>query len=38
MLVKYDKVTPSPDGLIDAFVTYFNENVADYDLSKISKS
>lgn len=38
MLVKYDKVTPSPDGLVDAFITYFNENVADYDLSKISKS
>lgn len=38
MLDRYDKVDPSPDGLIDAFIIYFNEHIADYDVPKISKS
>lgn len=31
-------VTPSPDGLIKAFVDYFNEEIADFDVPEIHET
>lgn len=31
-------VKPTPDAILDAFVEFYNEEIADYDVDKISKS
>lgn len=31
------KLTPTPDGMLDAFLTYYNSKVADYDVPKMKK-
>lgn len=35
--MKTIKVTPSVEGLLDAFIEYFNSEIADSDVSKLEK-